>query len=240
MVLLPVRHWPRELLAGLLDLVLPALCAGCGAGADRGGRSGALCRDCATALESPPFRVPGRLEVTAAAVYDGAARSLLLAHKERGQCSLAQPLGLALARAVTAVGRAPPYLLVPVPSSSAATRARGHDPTARIALAAAAALRSSGYDASRLAVLRQRHGVLDQAGLSAAQRAANMAGAVTVPRRLHRLVAGRRLVIVDDIVTTGASLLAARAALRAAGGHVTGCAVVAATRPALSDAWRSR
>lgn len=232
---LPVRHWPRELMAGLLDLVLPAVCAGCGGAVGSGVPSGPLCRTCAGALESPPFRVPGRIEVTAAVVYDGAARSALLAHKERGQLALAQPLGTALARAVSAE-RAPPYLLVPVPSSATATRVRGHDPTARIALAAAAVLRAAGHDAVRLPVLRQRRGVLDQAGLGALERTANMEGAVTVPRRLRPVVAGRRVVLVDDIVTTGASLAAAGEAVRAAGGRVTGCAVVAATRPALSDA----
>ncbi|MES9535697.1 phosphoribosyltransferase family protein, partial [Actinomadura sp. NPDC000600] len=72
---------------------------------------------------------------------------------------------------------------------------------------------------------RQRGRVADQAGLSAKERAANLKGAVEV----RADVAGRRLVLVDDVVTTGASLAEAARALRAAGGEVTAAAAIAAT-----------
>jgi hypothetical protein len=118
-------------------------------------------------------------------------------------------------------------LLVPVPSARAAVRARGHDPALRITAAAVRELRAGGLPARCLDVLVQRRGVADQAGLTAAERLANLAGALSVPR--PAAVRARRLVVVDDVITTGATLAEAARALRAAGAEVLAVAVVAAT-----------
>jgi predicted amidophosphoribosyltransferase len=166
----------------------------------------------------------------AVAEYAGPVRSALLAHKEHGRLALGVPLGAALARAVqAAAGGRRALVVVPAPSRRAAVRARGHDPTLRLARVAASLLRRQGYDVGVAPVLRMRRQVIDQSGLGAAQRAANLAGAVQVPSRLAVLVAGHAVIVVDDVITTGATLRESAHALRAAGATVPATAVVAAT-----------
>ncbi|MEU6368554.1 ComF family protein [Streptomyces sp. NPDC046931] len=231
-----MRGWWHD----LTDLVLPAECGGCGRPRT------VLCPECRAALHgTAPRRVrpvpepAGLPSVHAAAPYAGAVRAMLLAHKERGVLTLARPLGTALAGAVRAglgeagsravvrrqaegavrEGGRPPVLLVPVPSARRAVRARGHDPTRRIALAAAGELRRTGTVARVVAVLRQRRAVADQSGLDARQRLDNLAGALEVAEGGARLLADGPVVLVDDLMTTGASLAEAARAVRAAVGH---------------------
>lgn len=80
-----------------------------------------------------------------------------------------------------------------------------------------------------LAPLRQRRRVVDQAGLGAPARAANLAGALQVAPALEGRLHGRRLVVVDDVVTTGASIIETVRALSRAGAVVVGAVTVAAT-----------
>ncbi|MFF4764673.1 ComF family protein [Streptomyces sp. NPDC001292] len=217
----------------LTDLVLPTECGGCGRPRT------VLCPRCRAALShGAPRRVrpvpepSGLPAVYAAAPYADAARAALLAHKERGALALARPLGTALAGAVRAglrataagagatgagagaAGRA--VLLVPVPSARRAVRARGHDPARRIALAAAGGLRRSGTPARALAVLRQRREVADQSGLTSRQRLENLAGALEVAAGGARLLLSGPVVLVDDVMTTGASLTEAARAVTTA------------------------
>ncbi|MEV7567697.1 ComF family protein [Streptomyces tanashiensis] len=213
-----MRGWWRE----IAGLVLPVACGGCGRPRTE------LCPSCADALAgAAPRRVrpapaPAGLPVVhAAAPYADAVRHLLLAHKERGALPLAGPLGGALAGAVEAAagpGEGPedgPLLLVPVPSSRSSVRARGHDPTRRIARAAAARLRRAGRQARVVPVLRQGRPVADQAGLGARGRLANLSGALEVVPGGARLLTAGRVILVDDLMTTGASLAEAARALGA-------------------------
>ncbi|MFE7764492.1 ComF family protein [Streptomyces sp. NPDC057438] len=215
-----MRGWWRD----LTDLVLPAECGGCGR------PRAVLCPECRAALTgAAPCRVrpapePSGLPVVhAAAPYEDAVRATLIAHKERGALALAGPLGAALAGAVRAAVRAGgdgAVLLVPVPSARRAVRARGHDPTRRIALAAAGELRRGGTPARVAGVLRQRRAVADQSGLGARRRLDNLAGALEVAAGGTPLLDGGAIVLVDDLMTTGASLAeAARAVRTARGGH---------------------
>ncbi|WTJ21850.1 ComF family protein [Streptomyces pseudovenezuelae] len=109
-----------------------------------------------------------------------------------------------------------PVLLVPVPSARRAVRARGHDPARRIALAAAGELRRAGMPARVVAVLRQQRWVADQSGLNSRQRLDNLAGALTVVPGGGRLLAEGLVVLVDDLMTTGASLTEAARAVQEA------------------------
>jgi len=218
--------------AALLDLLLPARCVGCGAA------RGQVCAGCRGALEraragpaGPCPPPPGLPPVHAATPYADPVRQLLLAHKERGALRLAAPLGRALAAAVrSAAGAgAAPLLLVPVPSTRRSVRARGHDPMLRLAQAAARELRRTGIATRVAPALRQVRPVADQAGLDAAQRQHNLRGALAVPGHLAVRLVGHRLILVDDLVTTGASLAEATRALRAAGCPPRAAATVAAT-----------
>ena len=125
-------------------------------------------------------------------------------------------------------------MLVPVPSRASTVRARGHDPTYAITSGAARLLAAAGHDVIVQRLLHLRPGVVDQAGLGAAERAANLAGSMACPApRLRRLGARRsrvRAVVCDDVLTTGSTAREAQRALEAVGLEVAGVAVVAATR----------
>ncbi|MEV5877740.1 ComF family protein [Streptomyces sp. NPDC052101] len=230
-----MRGWWRD----LTDLVLPTDCAGCGAPRTvLCPRCRAALHGRAPRQVRPVPEPAGLPVVHAAAPYAEEVRTLLLAHKERGALALAGPLGSALAGAVRAGlgesgagagpadagagsssrrGGAPgfrPVLLVPVPSARWAVRARGHDPVRRMALAAAGELRRTGTPARVAAVLRQRRGVADQAGLDARRRLANLAGALEVSAGGDRLLGAGHVVLVDDLITTGASLAEAARVVR--------------------------
>ena len=170
------------------------------------------------------------------AAYDGAARAVVLAHKEHGRLALARPLGEALAISAAAVledGCARcgerPLCLVPVPSARRAVRRRGHDPLVRAARRAAAVLRRVGHDCAVVPALRQVRAVADQAGLGAAERQANLAAAFGMRPLGRRLLEDRCIVLVDDVVTTGATVREAARALRSEGFAPCGAGVVAAT-----------
>lgn len=215
--------------AELVDLILPEHCAGsCGAPVP-------LCDACALPLRAParPARtaLKGSPPPWTVAAYEGSLRSILAAYKEHGRTALADPLGEALATAVRAAlgphSGEGAVLLVWVPSGRKATRRRGHDALRGLADVASRRLRDEGLAVLGANALRHRGRVADQAKLTAAERTANLEGALEVPP--HVDVSGRRILLVDDVITTGASLSEAARALRAAGADVLGAAAIAAT-----------
>ena len=121
-------------------------------------------------------------------------------------------------------------LVVPVPSSRAARRRRGCDVVADVALTAVRALRADGHQVSVVRALRHARRVADSAGLTAAERSVNLARAFTVRSAQLRRLTGSRVVVVDDLITTGVTLTECADALRAAGADVVGVATIAATR----------
>ena len=226
-----------------LDLLLGGVCVGCALP----GRL--LCAACLQELPDgavpawPSPVPPGLVAPWAASTYAGTVREMVLGLKERRLLGLAGPLARLLAAAVAdelSSGR--PVLLVPVPSRPRTVRARGHDPVHTLTVRAARGLRAGGSDVTVARLLRLRAGVVDQAGLDAAARAANLGGSMRVrPASLRR--AGQRfgpvrVVVCDDVLTTGSTAREAQRALEAAGMEVVRVAVVAATeRRFASSPW---
>ncbi len=216
------------------DLALGSSCAGCGMS------PGLLCPGCRALLHGPAHvvsEVPGvpGLGLAGAADY-GDVRASVIGHKDRGRLPLARPLGGALAVSVTALlastvacphGDDHALMLVPMPSVRANTRQRGHDPMARTARSAARVLRRSGRTTRAVTALRHVRKVRDQAGLSAKERKENLSGALEVRRSAAHLLGRPCVILVDDIVTTGATLRAAATALTTASMAPCGAAVVA-------------
>lgn len=225
----------RNGVGALLDLVLPVGCGGCGAPGT------AWCGDCRRLLGAPvrvhPPCCPVGLAVYALGAYRDRLRIALLAYKERGRRDLADPMGTALAAALLRLPppgsggvRFPPgsggVCLVPVPSRWSAAARRGGQHVALLADRAAAALAGAGVAAAIAPALRMARGVRDSVGLDPVARQANLAGRVLL-RPAGLPPAGTSVVLVDDVVTTGATAAACTAALLQAGLEVPAIVVLA-------------
>jgi ComF family protein len=230
----------RDALLDALAVLLPVECAGCGAD-DR-----ALCAECRAALgPEVSARDVGGLRVWAGLRYEGVARAVLLALKRDARLDAARALAPALAAALVAgrvaaqphpAGRVAaqprietprietPLLLVPIPGSRSAYRRRGYDPV-RLLMARA------GLHGIRVFAPARPHAA--QKTLGVGDRERNLRGVF----RLRRPVAGHRILLIDDVVTTGATLREAARVLRDAGADVVGAVVVASTprRSAVAD-----
>jgi predicted amidophosphoribosyltransferase len=210
------------MLAELVDLVLPSHCVVC----DRAGPC--WCPGCRPAGRCEIVALAHGPSVYAAAEYADGLRTALLSYKERGMRGLAGPLADHLSDAVAAARRAQPDgeppVLVPVPSARAAARQRGGDHVRRLARLVA---RQARFEVAPLLRLTGR--VADSAGLSADQRASNLDHRMGA-RPVDGAGAARSVIVVDDILTTGATLTEAHRALRSAGWPVLAGAVIGRTR----------
>lgn len=207
----------------MLDLVLPRQCGGCGAPAT------AWCDACAAALTvraDDPHLVSPRVDpgvpVYSLGRYAGPRRCAVIALKEHGRADLLRPLAGALRTGLMHLltwGLVDtPLTVVPAPTRRWSARRRGGDPVTRMARAATA-------DLPGLAVvpaLRTRAFVADSVGLSTADRQRNITDRV----KLLRPVSGEVLV-VDDILTTGATAAESVRVLRGNGARVAAVLVVA-------------
>lgn len=226
----------RESVRDAFALLVPVACSGCGA------PDHAVCPSCRAALAPRPRRIDrAGLSIWAGLEYAGAAASVLGAFKDGGRTDAAPVLVSALRAALFAAlaGVAPgtPVEVCTIPSTLPARRARGYVPVDVL-------LRRCGIRSTPvLALARER---ADQAGLGEEDRRRNAAGGLVagpfarpLVRPLRRFprshgehpapLAGRRFLLVDDIVTTGSTLAEAVRALAAAGGETVAIAVLAET-----------
>lgn len=215
----------------LADLVLPLECGGCGAPSTR------WCDACAhtiTTRADEPVLVTPRLDpgvpVFALGRYAGPRRQAILAVKEHGRADLVGPLGDALRAGLTRLltwgVAAAPLVVVPAPTRVAAARRRGGDPVARmVRVAAAPALPGvTVVDALRMRALAK-----DSVGLSAGARQRNVAGRIRLRRSVRASMASLRaeVVVVDDVVTTGATATESVRVLQTAGAVVVAVLAIA-------------
>ena len=229
----------RRALAELLDLAWPVTCAGC----ERW--STPWCEACARATRLELLRVrpslAPHLVVHAATPFEGAVRRGVTVFKDEGRSDLAPVLGVLLRAAVAAAlaeyvdGERPiprRWLLTPVPSSPAATRVRGRFPLGEVVRASLHSDRSGAEQRTLVeaSLLRASRRTVDQSHLTRAQRSANVAGAFALASaREGHAPEECGVVLVDDVVTSGATLASAHGVLVRGGYDPVLLAAVAAT-----------
>ncbi len=215
--------------AHVLDLVLPLECGGCGAPSTK------WCAVCARQLAltaGEPHLITPRVDpgvpVLSLGRYAGARREAIVAVKEHGRADLIAPLAVALRsgleRLLTWGVVGTPLSVVPAPTRRSAARRRGGDPVARMARAATAGL-PDFRDIQVVQALRMRALVRDSVGLSSADRQRNIVGRVKVVKPIEGLA--KAVLVVDDIVTTGATASESVRVLQIAGAHVAGVLAIA-------------
>lgn len=210
-----------RLLEEIIDLLFPPKCPFCGRVQDRPGICPA-CRDSApwTGGEGALRRLDGRFPCTAPLRYEGVVRKSLLALKFHGCASAAGPLGDELGKCVERAGYAFDAVTW-APVSKKRLRRRGYD---QAQLLAQSACRRWGVRPVRL-LRKTRNNPAQSSLASAADRAANVKDVY----RAGSAAAGKRILLIDDICTTGSTLSACAEALLEAGAAEILCAAVALT-----------
>jgi ComF family protein len=223
----------RASAGGLVDLLLPPRCAACGGPVTAPG----LCGPCWAKVDfvAPPYcqrlGTPfpydaGEALISPAALadppdydrartvarYDGPARALVHALKFNDRLEMAGVLAVQMARAgAELIGDCD--VVVPVPLHRGRLFSRRFNQSALLAERIA---RLSARDYAPAAIVRAKR-TRHQIGLSAAERHRNVAGAFKVPAETRPLIEGRRVLLVDDVMTTGATVNACARICRRAG-----------------------
>ena len=208
--------------SGLLDFVFPSRCAVCEALGPN------LCADCHQVLRPSPHDFQRGPVVGRAATYlSPEVSKLLVSFKDRGQSALVSDLNELIAPLVAELAAFSEVVhLVPAPSRMENFARRGFTPS--VVLARALSNQVTNMRVLNCLVLAKD--VRDQVGLSGAQRHENLAGSMSLNQR----VGGRLCFVVDDICTTGATLIEAWRALSVGGANVLGALVMSESKPAAS------
>jgi ComF family protein len=203
----------RALMLPVLDLLFPPRCVGCG----RGGSW--FCSACVAAVAPAPAWSAGLAPLAGlwvAGLYEDPLRLAIQTLKYEGKRQVAGPLGRLLAATYRQQMQGHARLrfdaIVPVPLHPRRQAERGYNQATLLARGLA---RSVGLPLREDILWRWRH-TPQQVGLDAARRRANVAGAFACAPE-PPLVAGKTLLLVDDVCTTGATLAACAETLRAAG-----------------------
>jgi predicted amidophosphoribosyltransferase len=206
--------------SGLLDFVFPSRCAICEAlGAN-------LCADCRVVLRPSPHEFQRGPVLGRAATYlSPEVSKLLVSFKDRGQSALVSDLNELIAPLVAELASfSEAVYLVPAPSRLENFALRGFTPSVVLAQA----LSNQVSNTRVLNCLMLAKDVKDQVGLTSSQRQANLAGKMSVNQK----VTGKSCLLVDDICTTGATLIEAWRALSVGGANVLGALVISESKPA--------
>lgn len=209
----------------LVELAVPRTCGGCGFPRVR------WCARCEAALHDVPALIRTTVEAGAPVWtlgrYDGPRRRAVLQLKERGRGDLAVPLGRGLAHALLRLRAwgefdGAPLVLVPAPTTAWAARRRGGDVVT--AVCRAAARTAAPVAPITVCPVLRSVGAAESVGLGAAARAANVRGTV----RVRGVPEAGAVVLIDDVVTTGATLAESVAALARRGVTVAAAVTLAA------------
>lgn len=215
----------RKWLTTILDLLFPPKCPFCKKVLDSPG----ICPACRKVLPwtegNETLREgPGSLRCAAPLWYEDLARDGILRYKFQGSSSLAEPLGELIAQCAAEQFSGEFDTVTWVPVSAGRLRKRGYDQAELLARAACRA-----WDTEPVRLLEKTVHNPAQSGIhDAAARRANVLG-VYEPVELER-IRGKRILLIDDICTTGATLTECVRVLRDAGAESVACAAAALTR----------
>lgn len=200
----------------LIALLWPTACVACGE-ADRD-----CCLPCRVELRrpSPLLRPDIGAPCIVRGAYDGVLRAALVAFKHGGRAGLGGELGaqlrVPLMAAISSCRGPGAPVIVTAPSRRSSARRRGFR---HVEVLVSRALRGCRAPVLRVAALRAGRGRRGQVGLAADERARN-AAKVRVRASRRAVLRGRQVILVDDVITTGATVLACRDALESEGANV--------------------
>lgn len=191
-----------DLIDFFLGKLAPHICLGCGR------EDAVLCAVCEEYFPPPleQLEIKGVETVHAATIYEGIAKDLVWQLKFRGARAAADVMARAMAPLIADKTGA---VIIPVPTATRRVRQRGFDQAKLLAK------RISKRTGLQYGAYLRRHGQTHQVGASREQRLIQLSGAFSVKR--PAALCRRRVILVDDVTTTGATLEAAAAAVSAAG-----------------------